>query len=250
MTSRAGTTISGEWSDHPTKSIISTAAFTTEIYSYSVIMDTTTLERRGYLSVNPKASSANCPSGRTLIATGKRLIPGVNPMTDFGTTGLGPSPGKFLLGVYDPVSGLNGFIDPSSATFTLSDTNRPPSDYLVDIAAGQSLAKAASLGSASYSSGGGGGGGGIPSYIKSAKKVLVPATNPSDQNAPIAYQTVVNDATIIPSSVIILTYADNNNYTSLTNQYSLAVGIYPNSIATGTFTILSQAGFNVYYAVF
>jgi hypothetical protein len=84
MTSRVETSMKSEWSTPPTKTVKSTAAFNTQFYSYSESIDTTTLQRRGYLSVNPKATAGNSPSGRTLIVNGKRLVPGVNPMTDFG----------------------------------------------------------------------------------------------------------------------------------------------------------------------
>lgn len=145
MTTRSGTKPHAEWSDHPAKTLISTAAFNAEFYSYSTSYDSTQTPR-GYLTVNPGATSANCPAGRILNLNGKRLVPGVNPMTDFGSTGLGPSPGTFLLGVFDSYTGLNGYINPSSATFILKDTNRPPSDFLVDMSVGQSLIKSTSLG--------------------------------------------------------------------------------------------------------
>ena len=145
MTTRSGTKQNGEWSDHPTKTLISTAAFNNEFYSYSTSYDSTQTPR-GYLTVNPAATTTNCPIDRVLGLNGKRLVPGVNPMTDFGSTGLGPSPGTFLLGVFDSYTGLNGYINPLSATFILKDTNRPPADFLVDMSVGQSQVKSTSLG--------------------------------------------------------------------------------------------------------
>jgi hypothetical protein len=145
MTTRSGTKQQSEWSDHPAKTLISTAAFNTEFYSYSTSYDSNQ-RPRGYLTVNPAATANKCPVDRVLNLNGKRLVPGVNPMTDFGTTGLGPSPGTFLLGVFDSYSGLSGYINPSSATFILKDTNRPPADFLVDMSVGQTPAKSTSLG--------------------------------------------------------------------------------------------------------
>ena len=56
MTTRSGTKQNGEWSDHPTKTLISTAAFNNEFYSYSTSYDSTQTPR-GYLTVNPAATS-------------------------------------------------------------------------------------------------------------------------------------------------------------------------------------------------
>jgi hypothetical protein len=39
---------------------------------------------------------------------------------------------KFMIGVYDPESMLNGYIDPTSPTFAVYDKNRPAADYLID----------------------------------------------------------------------------------------------------------------------
>jgi hypothetical protein len=39
---------------------------------------------------------------------------------------------KFMLSVYDPVSMLNGFIDPTSGTFAVYDKNRPSYDFTTD----------------------------------------------------------------------------------------------------------------------
>jgi hypothetical protein len=165
-------------------------------------------------------------------------------MTDFGSTGLGPSPGKFLLGVYDPASGLNGFIDPTSATFNLSDTNRPSSDYLVDIAAGQSLAKAASLGSVSYGSSAGGG-----TVLSSSGKVLVPF-NPL--LIPPTYQdtTVVLDSAITPTSFIFASYADVNGSPNASQGPGIPVIVLEYATTTGSFRFDSESGWNVFYAVF
>jgi hypothetical protein len=49
---------------------------------------------------------------------------------------------KFMLGVYDPVSMLNGYIDTTSPTFAVYDKNRPASDYLLNATAATSEATA------------------------------------------------------------------------------------------------------------
>jgi len=67
------------------------------------------------------------PKGRVLRENGRKLYPDANP----GVT-------RYLVGVYDDKTGLSGFIDPNSPTFTLFNTDRPnyiPVDDKVDIGA-------------------------------------------------------------------------------------------------------------------
>jgi hypothetical protein len=52
---------------------------------------------------------------------------------------------KFMVGVMDVQTGLNGFIDPTNVIFALYDKNRPVSDYLVDMSAGLTAANARDL---------------------------------------------------------------------------------------------------------
>ena len=55
-----------------------------------------------------------CPAGRILRETGRKLYPGVNP----GVT-------QYYIGVYDAVSFLNGFIDPNNGVFAEFNNNKP-----------------------------------------------------------------------------------------------------------------------------
>jgi hypothetical protein len=70
---------------------------------------------KGYVISLPAATEALCPAGRILHATGKKLVPGIHPMS-FINGKLNPYP-KLLISVYDSVSLLRGFIDPSSTAF-------------------------------------------------------------------------------------------------------------------------------------
>jgi hypothetical protein len=82
------------------------------------------------LVLHASATPTQCPAGRVLHANGKKLIPDVNVMNSF-TAGATVQTKRFMLGVYDPESMLNGFIDSTSATFAVYDKNRPASDYLL-----------------------------------------------------------------------------------------------------------------------
>jgi hypothetical protein len=62
------------------------------------------------------ANPTTCPAGRILHATGKKLIPGMDPGVNL-----------LVLSVYDPASFLTGYINPSSATFAKYDQNLPSS---------------------------------------------------------------------------------------------------------------------------
>jgi len=78
----------------------------------------------GTFTIVSGASAATCPLGRVLHLTGRKLYPNVNPMTVF----VGSSPlstPKFLVSVYDPISFLKGFVDPTSNTFAKFDQNLP-----------------------------------------------------------------------------------------------------------------------------
>lgn len=130
MSARANTTSHSEWSASPDKSFIATKAFPLEFYQYTASR-ATDLSMKGELVLHAQATANRCPAGRVLHANGKKLIPGVNPMTVFTTpAGATVQAPKFMIGVYDPGSMLNGFIDPTSATFAVYDKNRPASAYL------------------------------------------------------------------------------------------------------------------------
>jgi hypothetical protein len=103
----------GNYPQLPNKTFISTKVFNESIFTYSTRLNAN-LVTEGVLVPNPLFTIANSQAGRVLHANGRRLIPGVNP----GVT-------SFLLGVLDPVTGLNGFIDPSSNVFAAYDANLP-----------------------------------------------------------------------------------------------------------------------------
>lgn len=127
MTTRSNTTSHSEWSTAPDKSFITTKAFNTEFYQYSISRNVRPpFVTTGVLVLHSSASASSCPGGRVLHANGKKLTPDVNVMNSFTTpAGSTIQSKRFMLGVYDPETMLNGFIDPTSATFAVYDKNRP-----------------------------------------------------------------------------------------------------------------------------
>jgi hypothetical protein len=106
------TTVShGNYASVPRRSYISTAAFNTDIFSYSTAQVNGTYV--GTLAVLAAATAANCPQGRTLHETGKKLFPGANNGVN-----------DYLVSVYDPLSMLTGFINPNDTVFSLMNTDR------------------------------------------------------------------------------------------------------------------------------
>ena len=103
----------GNYRQQPNKAFISTKPFNAEFFSYSTYVDSS-FNTRGTLAANSAATAALCPAGRILHANGKILNTGVNPDVT-----------KYYIGVLDSVTGLNGYIDPASATFANYDVNLP-----------------------------------------------------------------------------------------------------------------------------
>ena len=101
------------------RSYMSVAAFDTSFFTYTVAMNTTTYVNTGTLTTVSGATAANCPKGRVLRENGKKLFPDANP----GIT-------RFLVGVYDSITGFSGFIDPNGPVFTMYNSDKPT--YLAD----------------------------------------------------------------------------------------------------------------------
>jgi hypothetical protein len=92
---------------------VSTQPFHGEFYVYTA---NGLSGNKGYITLVPGATPEKCPAGRSLHATGKKLTPGIHPMAYL--LGKPHSNPKLLVSVYDSVSLLRGFIDPSSPAFT------------------------------------------------------------------------------------------------------------------------------------
>lgn len=136
---RAGLTMHTEGAASSGKAYVSTSAFNNAFYTYTAYTDTS-LVGRGQFRLTA-TSTALCPAGRILALSGRKLTPGVNPMDYFvtsagatlaNTTANGGPGVKFMVGVVDMVTGLNGFIDPTNRLFANYDSNRPITDYIAD----------------------------------------------------------------------------------------------------------------------
>ena len=110
MTSLNGTT-DGFNSGHPRRLYITTSAYHNDIYKYTTSRSATTFVVTGTLTslaTLGTGTATNCPANRILRENGRRLNKDANP-------GLS----TLLVGVYDSVSGLSGFIDPNSPRFAV-----------------------------------------------------------------------------------------------------------------------------------
>lgn len=96
------------------RSYISTRPFHSYIFRYSTSISVVDFETVGTLTQVDGANALNCPQGRILRETGRKLYPGTNP----GVT-------EYMVSVYDTVTGFNGFINPNSIAFTPQNTDRP-----------------------------------------------------------------------------------------------------------------------------
>ena len=113
------------------RSYMSVASFETAFFTYTVAMNTTTFVNTGTLTTVSGATAANCPKGRVLRENGKKLFPDANP----GIT-------RYMVGVYDAITGFSGFIDPNGPIFTMYNSDKP--SYLADTVGpdGRSAARA------------------------------------------------------------------------------------------------------------
>jgi hypothetical protein len=107
------TAVSRNYNKQPQKTFVTTVVFNTKLFTYSTSLNSN-FQTVGSLVANTAATATNCPQNRVLHANGKTLLPGVNPSIT-----------KPYFGVFDPVSGLNGFIDATDPAFAVYDTNFP-----------------------------------------------------------------------------------------------------------------------------
>ena len=117
------------------RSYITTSAFNTSIYTYTTRLNTSNFKYEGQLAVvstlpsGAALSATNCPAGRILRETGRKLYPGANPGlvsgdTYSGSTVSGNTLNHMWVLVFDSVTGLRGFIDPNAPGFTVYNSDR------------------------------------------------------------------------------------------------------------------------------
>lgn len=94
------------------RSYVAVGAFNYDFFSYTVAMNSS------YVNVGTLSPVTTddtlTPAGRVLRENGRKLYPDANP----GVT-------TYMVGVYDDVTFLSGFIDPNSPVFTIFNSDRP-----------------------------------------------------------------------------------------------------------------------------
>jgi hypothetical protein len=117
----------GDYSQGVNKTYITNAAFNNDFYTYTVTTNSS-FQKVGTFTLVSGATATTCPANRVLHLTGNRLFPNVHPMNTFvgglSTAGV-TSPGRFMVKVYDPITFLSGFIDPTNTKFSNFDQNLP-----------------------------------------------------------------------------------------------------------------------------
>ena len=113
----------------PRRSYITTAAFHQDIFAYTTTYNPANFTTTGTLtslSTRGTGTAANCPANRVLRENGKKLFP-PGLLVANNTTYAAPNPGvtTYMVGVYDPITFLSGFIDPNSKLFAIYNTDKP-----------------------------------------------------------------------------------------------------------------------------
>jgi hypothetical protein len=102
------------------KSYISTQAYNANFFTYTVTTGPPPqFMKTGTLVVVTGATSVTCPAGNILRENGKKLFPDAYP----GVT-------DYMVGVFDTLNNLSGFIDPNDPVFAPFNGDRP--NYLTD----------------------------------------------------------------------------------------------------------------------
>jgi hypothetical protein len=124
------TTVSnGNYLNSPRIQYITTSPYHNDIYQYTTTFNPQTFTVTGTLTSLATVGTAtvtNCPANRVLRMNGKKLYPGGLISANDGYVGA-PNPGvtTYMVGVYDPVNFLSGYIDPNSAVFAVYNTDKP-----------------------------------------------------------------------------------------------------------------------------
>ena len=102
------------------RSYVALSNFNSALYNYSYGLDEQLLREVGTLTLNPEANELNCPKGAILHENGRKLNP-----ADGNFRGANDGAAAFMVGVYNPQSGLSGFINPNSPLFGLQNSDKP-----------------------------------------------------------------------------------------------------------------------------
>lgn len=107
----------GQLANGTRRSWISLTAFNSDFFSYATSINPTTFETTGALSAVTGATALTCPTARILRENGKKLYPSAHNGVN-----------TYMVGVFDPVSFLSGFIDPNNnSVFAVYNNDKPAS---------------------------------------------------------------------------------------------------------------------------
>uniref|UniRef100_A0A6C0DIX9 Uncharacterized protein n=1 Tax=viral metagenome TaxID=1070528 RepID=A0A6C0DIX9_9ZZZZ len=102
------------------KSYIATEAYNGNFFTYSVTTGPSPqFKKTGALTAVSGATSLNCPAGHILRENGKKLFPGAYDGVE-----------TYMVGVFDILNNLSGFINPNDPVFAPFNGDRP--NYLKD----------------------------------------------------------------------------------------------------------------------
>ena len=96
----------------PRRQYISTEPFCNDFFTYTVTTDANGLQTGTFTQVSG-ATATTCPAGRVLRDNGKRLYPAAHPNVSYA-----------MIGVFDPQTFLNGFINPNSPIFAMFNSDK------------------------------------------------------------------------------------------------------------------------------
>lgn len=109
-----GSANSSSYENTSRRSYITTTTFNGDFWSYTTYVNPTTYVTTGNLGTVIGADATNCPYGRVLRETGRKLVPGANP----GVT-------VYMVEVFDNVTFLRGYINPNSPVYSPFNSDKP-----------------------------------------------------------------------------------------------------------------------------
>ena len=104
----------GNYPQQPRAAYITTANYSNVLFNYTTSLNSQYVTVGSLTTPATGVNSSNTPAGDYLYQNGKKLYPGANPGVS-----------SFLVGVYSPVSGVNGYIDPNGSIFSPLQSGKP-----------------------------------------------------------------------------------------------------------------------------
>jgi hypothetical protein len=110
------------------RSYTSLASFGVVFYKYEYALNPQTLVEQGTLK--PYGINVDCSPGRILYENGKKIVPpqgNFPPILVYSFDDIAPVAPltSYMVGVFDPQSGLNGYINPNAPVFAINSTDKP-----------------------------------------------------------------------------------------------------------------------------